>query len=340
MADPRFFTVGGPFTLEKIAAIAGAELGAGAAPDKVIVDVAPLETAGPEHLSFLDNPRYVEAFAASRAGACLVRPAHVGRAPGGMALLIALNPYRSYARAARAFYPEAEAAGSIHASAVVDPTAAIGQGSVVEAGVVIGARAALGRRCRVGPNAVLGPGVVLGDDVVVGAGCSLSHCLVGSRVVFGPGARVGQPGFGFAMGEGGHTRVPQLGRVIIEDDVEIGANSTVDRGAGPDTVIGRGSMIDNLVQIAHNVRLGKGCVVVAQAGVAGSTVLEDDVVLAAQAGLIGHLRIGRSARVGAQSGIMRDIPAGATVQGSPGVPSAQHWRQVAILQRLAKRKGP
>jgi len=118
MADPRFFTVGGPFTLEKIAAIAGAELGAGAAPDKVIVDVAPLETAGPEHLSFLDNPRYVEAFAASRAGACLVRPAHVGRAPGGMALLIALNPYRSYARAARAFYPEAEAAGSIHASAV------------------------------------------------------------------------------------------------------------------------------------------------------------------------------------------------------------------------------
>jgi UDP-3-O-[3-hydroxymyristoyl] glucosamine N-acyltransferase len=210
---------------------------------------------------------------------------------------------------------------------------------VIEAGAVIGERAELGAGCHVGPNAVIGEAVVIGPNCRIGAGATLSHCLLGARVVIYPGARIGQAGFGFALGTEGMTKVPQLGRVIIEDDVEIGANSTIDRGSGPDTVIGAGTMIDNLVQIGHNVRLGKGCVIIAQAGVAGSTRIGDHAILAAQAGLIGHLTIGHAARIGAQAGVMRDVPDGESVIGSPAVPVRQFFREVATVQRLAKEKG-
>jgi len=180
---------------------------------------------------------------------------------------------------------------------------------------------------------------VLGEDTEIGAGATLSHCLIGSRVRIYPGVRIGQDGFGFAIDPAGHVPVPQLGRVIIEDDVEIGANVTIDRGAGPDTVIGRGCMIDNLVQIGHNVEVGAGSVIVAQAGISGSTKLGKFVVLAGQAGLAGHLTIGDGARVGAQSGVMRDVPPGEDVVGSPAMPSRQYWRWYAKLMKLSGLRG-
>jgi UDP-3-O-[3-hydroxymyristoyl] glucosamine N-acyltransferase len=339
MADPRFFAAHGPFTLADLAKVTGAELADPGHGSRSIRDVAPLQAAGPEHLSFLDNRQYVDAFAASRAGACIVAAEFAPKAPVGMALLISAHPYRAYAVAARAFYPDREAAPGVHAKAVVDEAARLGTDVAVAAGAVIGARAEIGSRCRIGENAVIGEGVVLGEDTAVGACASLTHCIVGKRVIIHPGARVGQPGFGFAIGPDGFTKVPQLGRVLIEDDVEIGANATIDRGGGPDTVIGAGTMIDNLVQIAHNVQLGRHCVVIAQAGVAGSTRIEDNVVLAAQAGLIGHLTIGKGARIGAQAGVMRDVPAGVSVIGAPAVPVKQFFREVATIQRLAKEKG-
>jgi len=187
----------------------------------------------------------------------------------------------------------------------------------------------------VGPGAVIGEGVVLGPDCRIGAHASVSHALLGARVVIYAGARIGQEGFGFATTKAGFVSVPQLGRVILEDDVEVGANSTIDRGSAQDTVIGAGSRLDNLIQIGHNVRLGRCCVIVAQAGISGSTVLEDFVMVAGQAGLTGHLRIGRQARIGAQAGIMADVPAGADVVGSPAVPVREFFRQVATLRRLA-----
>jgi UDP-3-O-[3-hydroxymyristoyl] glucosamine N-acyltransferase len=339
MADSRFFKVQGPFTVGEIATIAKAELADPGLAERVIKDVAPLETASVENLSFLDNKLYVDAFVRTQAGACIVAVEHKDRAPAGVALLFSQYPYRSYALAAQAFYPPAKAIASIHPSAIIDPSAQLGEGCVVEAGVVIAARVVLGRGCHIGPNVVLDEAIEIGDGCTVGACASLSHCIVGARVTIFPGARIGQAGFGFAVSAEGVTKVPQLGRVVIEDDVEIGANTTIDRGAGPDTVIGRGTMIDNLVQIGHNVRIGKGCILAGQVGVSGSTRIEDYAMLGGQAGLVGHLTIGKGARIGAQAGIFRDIPAGETVAGSPGVPVRQFFREVAAIQRLAKGKG-
>ncbi len=339
MPDPRFFTVGGPFTLKELAEIAGAEMATGADPDRTFADIAPLDDAGAADASFLDNRKYVSAFEQSAAGACVVEPKFAELAPKGMALLLTDRPYRAYARLAQAFYPEEQAAPGLHESAVIDPSASLGPDCRVEVGAVIGPGAKIGARCWIGANAVVGPSVVIGDDTVVGACASLSHCLVGARVRVHPGVRIGQRGFGFAMDVAGHIDVPQLGRVIVGDDVEIGANSAIDRGAVSDTVVGAGSRIDNLVQIGHNVRLGRGCVIVAQVGISGSTVLEDNVIIAGQGGVAGHLRLGEGCQIGAQSGVLRDVPAGAKMLGYPAVPMRRFLRQVVTLERLAKKKG-
>ena len=339
MADPRFFTVAGPFTVAELAARTGAKIAGAANGALVVTDVAPLDSAGPEHVSFLDNVKYVDALRRTKAGAAFVHPDRADDAPAALTLLVTPAPYRAYAVAAQAFYPEPPPVPGIAPGAVVDPSARLGEGCAVEPNAVIGARAELGRACIIGANAVIGPGVVLGDEVRVGANASLSHCRIGHRVRIYPGARVGQDGFGFAPDAARPIKVPQLGRVIVGDDVEIGANTTIDRGAGPDTVIGAGTMIDNLVQIGHNVQIGRGCILVAQVGISGSTRLGDFVVLGGQVGLTGHLTIGSGARIAAQSGVMRDVAENETVMGSPAVPIREHHRQVLLLRRLAAKKG-
>ncbi|PKU25788.1 UDP-3-O-(3-hydroxymyristoyl)glucosamine N-acyltransferase [Telmatospirillum siberiense] len=339
MADPRFFAKVGPFTLAELAQRCGAELAAGADPGKTVVDVAPLDAAGGDHISFLDNKKYVEAFTVSRAGACLVHPSMASKAPAGMALLLSSDPYRAYAMVAAAFYPPPVVEPGVAPGAHVDSTAVLGAGVRVEAGAVIGARAEIGAGSLIGPNAVIGAGVVLGENCIIGANATVSHAIVGRRVNIYPGVRIGQDGFGFSMGAAGHLKVPQLGRVLIEDDVEIGANATIDRGAGPDTVIGAGSKIDNLVQIGHNVRLGRGCVLVALVGISGSARLDDFVVVGGQVGIAGHLHIGAGVQIAAQSGVMRDIEKGQTVGGAPAVPMTEWLRQCAVLGQLARKKG-
>lgn len=338
MADPRFFDRAGPYSLDALAALSGATLRNAGDGARLVRDVAPVETAGPDDVTFLENRKYVAAFGQSRAGAAFVDERMADKAPAGMALLVAREPYKAFARAAQAFYPERPIRPGRAPSAIIDPAAEVPADCAIGANVVIEAGARLGARCQVGPNSVIGAGVELGDDCRVGANVTLSHCLIGARAVLHPGVRIGQPGFGFAPDPRGPVKIPQLGRVVIGDDVDIGANTTIDRGSGHDTVIGAGTMIDNLVQIGHNVALGRGCILAGQVGVSGSTRLGDFVMAGGQAGLAGHLNIGSGARIAAKAGLMRDVAAGETVGGTPAVPMASFLRQTAVLQRLATKK--
>ena len=334
--DPRFFQRAGPFTLAAVADAAAAE-----APPRrlMLAGVAPLQTAGADQVSFLDNRKYTAALATTGAGAVIVHPDMASRVPDGAAAIVAPEPYVAWAKVAALFHPVLPARAGIHPSAVIGAGATIDPSAEIGPLAVIGEAAEIGARCRVGALAVIGPGVVLGPDCRIGPHASLSHALLGARVYVYPGARIGQEGFGFAItGEGFHS-VPQLCRVILEDDVEVGANSTIDRGSLQDTVIGAGSRLDNLVQIGHNARLGRGCVIVSQAGVSGSTILEDHVMVGPQAGLTGHLRIGRMARIGAQAGVMADVDAGSEVVGSPAQPRRAFFREVAMLRRMARGGG-
>jgi UDP-3-O-[3-hydroxymyristoyl] glucosamine N-acyltransferase len=338
-ADPRFHPAGPPLTLAEAASLAGGEL-RGGDPAALVSGVGPLDSAGPGELSFLDNRRYAGQLAATRAAAVVLATDFADRLPAGVAAIVAAQPYLGFARVAARLHPRAVPRPGVHPTAVVDPAAAVGPGCEIGPFAVIEAGAELGAGCVIGPHAVVGQGVVLGDGCRIGAHASLSHCIAGRGVVLHAGARIGQEGFGFAVTpEGRFETMPQLGRVILGDLVEIGANSCVDRGSQSDTVLGAGTRLDNLVQIGHNVRIGRACVIVAQAGIAGSAVLGDGVQFAAQAGLAGHLTIGDRARVGAQAGVMNDVPAGIDVVGSPAWPARETLRAIAALRKLGQKPG-
>lgn len=336
MADERFFTKQGPKTLREICEISGASIHHNADPDKVIDDLAPLDSADGDKLSFFDNVKYKEQFKATKAGACFVSEGAIKFAPDNVVLLISDAPYKAYALTAQAFYPDNFPETNICSTAHIDDSANIAEGCIIEANVVIESGVEVGAGTWIGANSVIRKNVSIGSRCRIGAGVTVSHALIGDDVRLYTGVRIGQDGFGFAIDPAGHVKVPQLGRVVIEDHVEIGANTTIDRGAGPDTVIGQGTWIDNLVQIGHNVKIGKGCVIVAQVGISGSTVLEDFVVAGGQVGIAGHLHIGAGAQIGAQAGVMRDIPAGEVQMGSPALPMKQSLRHVAALNRLIK----
>lgn len=340
MPDHRFHHCAGPFSLDDILALTGAVLAPGVTADGAqgFVDVAPLDQAGADQVSFLDNRKYIGQFAETGAGACLVHPDLADRAPAGTLALITPRPYRAYARLAQAFYPLPAPNPGIAASAVIAEDAEIAGDAEIGPNAVIGRGVRIGSRTIVEANAVIGDRVAIGDECRIGACASISHALIGHQVRIYPGVRIGQDGFGFDMSAEGHLRVPQLGRVIIEDDVEIGANATIDRGAGPDTVIGRGVRIDNLVQIGHNARIGPGVVMVAQSGISGSSEMGPFSVVAAQGGIAGHLKIGQGAQIGAQAGVMRDVPAGEQVIGSPAMPIKQFFRQIAVMKKLATQR--
>lgn len=335
MADPKFFDNKGPFSLAELAEKTGCEIVGDTSLS--VNDVAPLDQAGPEQISFLDNIKYKDQFLGTKAGACFVSPAMQDFAPDGCALLVSKQPYKAYALAAQAFYPEDKPQAHISELAMIAKSAEIGDSCTIEPGAVIHDGAKIGAQCWIESGAVIGRNVEIGDHSRVGSNATLSHCILGQHVRIYPGACIGQDGFGFAIDPAGHVKVPQLGRVMIHDGVQIGANTTVDRGAGPDTVIGQGTWIDNLVQIGHNAKVGMGCIIVAQAGVSGSTELGDFVAMGGQVGIAGHLKIGSGARIAAQSGVMKDIGPGEEHMGYPAMPLKSFMKQTAMLKRMLKK---
>jgi len=343
MADPRFFTKAGPFSLTHIARAIGARAEPGQG-EGDFSDVAPLDSATPSDISFFENPKYKEMLRTTQAGAVIIAPDAVHLAPKGIARLVSDTPYIAYAAAAGVFYPAADsddrapANNGISPAAHIDRTARLGEGVCIGPGGVIGAGAEIGARTTIGANTVIGAGVCIGRACVIAANVTVSHALIGDRVILHPGVRIGQDGFGFAMGPSGHHKIPQLGRVIVQDDVEIGANTTIDRGSAPDTVIGAGTKIDNQVQIAHNVVIGRGCVIVSQVGISGSTTLGDYVVAGGQVGIAGHLTIGDGAMLAARTGVPSSLAGGAQYGGTPARPMAQWRRELAAVAMLAKRK--
>jgi len=342
MDHPGFFHRASPLTIAEVAAATGSNLPDGLPPDvasRKIADVRPLADAGPSDVAFLDNRKYLPQLDATRAGACLISPALADRVPNATVPLITKRPYHGFAMALRTFYPDALWPRAAEpGSPAIDPSAEIEEGCVLEPGAIIGAEARIGRGSRIAAGAVIGYRVHVGRNCYIGAQATLQHSLIGDRVIIHTGARIGQDGFGFAMGADGHLKVPQIGRVIIQDDVEIGANTTIDRGALKDTIIGEGTKIDNLVQIGHNVITGRHCVLVAHTGISGSTELGDFVVMGGQSGTVGHIKIGAGAQVAGASHPKDDIPAGARVAGTPAQPIKEWGRQIALLARLAKRE--
>ncbi len=304
-----------------------------------VAGIAPLERAGPGDLSFLASPRYAPYFERTSASVVLVAPA-LERSPGGPETrIIVADPYAALLVVLPVLYPQAVWEAGVH------PTAVVGRGATWQEPVAIGAHAVighgvqLGKNVRIGAGCVLGDGVAVGDDTQLNPGVTLySGTALGKRVIVHAGAVLGSDGFGYLPGKGGedHRKIPHVGRCLIGDDIEIGANTCIDRGSVDDTVIGSGTKIDNLVHIAHNVRIGARCLIMAQVGISGSCLVEDDVILAGQVGLVDHLTIGRGARMLAQAGTIADIPAGATMFGTLARPHREYLRGQAALYRLAK----
>jgi UDP-3-O-[3-hydroxymyristoyl] glucosamine N-acyltransferase len=324
------------FTIAELAALTGAEAVEGACAGP-ITGVAALAEASVADLSFLGNAKYADAVAASRAGAILVPVAFAGKPAAGQAFLRVANP--SYALALFCGVLEARLwprpPAGIHATAVVassakvDPSAHVGPLCVIGEGAVVAAGAVLEARCHVGPRASVGADCWLKPGVVVG-----DYCVLGARCRIQSGAVIGSDGFGYEPVNGEIRRIPQIGNVVLEDDVEVGANSTLDRARFSQTVVGRGTKIDNLVQIAHNVRIGRQCLITAQVGIAGSTTLGDHCVLGGQSGVAGHLTLGDRVKLGAQTGLFEDVPADGFMNGTPAVPFGLERRLVVLSRRL------
>lgn len=338
---PVFFKTPATMALAEVARLAGAELVDAGRADLPIRGLASLDHAGPHHLAFFDNLKYADQLKHTRAGACLVGARYASAVPDHVAVLRAADPFRAFVAIGRHLHQDALRPPSflgndgIAPTAVIHDSARLEDGVVVEAYATIGPDVEIGTGTMIGAHAMIGAGVKIGRNSSIGAGTSLIYCYIGDNVVVHPGCHIGQDGFGYSAGAGGHTKIPQTGRVLIQHDVEIGAGTTIDRGSLRDTVIGEGTKIDNLVQIGHNVYIGRHCLVLAQCGLAGSLTLEDYVALGAKAGLNNHLTIGEGAQVAAMSGVKDDIPPGERWGGIFARPAKQWLREIKVLENLA-----
>jgi len=343
MEHPGFYDRAGPYTVREICEAISVRPGENVDLDLRIEDVKPVDHSGPGHVTFVDNPKYLKYLETTQASVCIVSKKYLRRAPETLGCLISAEPYRSFADVLALFYPGAQhpitrLEDARQEGRFIHPSANLEEGVIVEPGAVIGPECRIGRNTRICSGAVVGYRVYIGRDSFIGPNASILHGLLGNRVILHAGVRIGQDGFGFAMGLAGHTKVPQIGRVIIQDDVEIGANTTVDRGALMDTVIGEGTKIDNIVQIGHNVVIGRHCIIVAGTAISGSAILKDFVAMGGHVSVNGHITIGTGAQIATTSAIKDDVPAGGRYGGSPDKPVKEWFREMMILKQLAQKK--
>ena len=342
MDQRLFFERSEPLSLAEIAALTGAVLVDPSLVGRRIEGLAALDAAGPRQLTFVNGPKYLPQLETCRAGACFVSARLEQSVPSRTAALRIADPYRAFVTVARKAHPDALRPGSIFQGTDVSPQAVVHATARLEDGVIVDPLAVIGAGAQIGQDTVVGAGAVIGPNVTIGRSCSIgAHAtivcgMLGNNVIIHPGCRIGQDGYGFVPGPKGHIKVPQIGRVIIQNDVEIGANTTIDRGALGDTVIGEGTKIDNLVQIAHNVSIGRHCIIVSQVGLSGSTTIGDGVLLGARVGTDNRVTIGDGAQIAATSIVHGDVPPGARYGGTPAKPVKQWFREMMLLERLAK----
>ncbi|GAA0578611.1 UDP-3-O-(3-hydroxymyristoyl)glucosamine N-acyltransferase [Rhizomicrobium electricum] len=339
MTDDRFFTRCGPFSLGVLAACSKADLAEGASTAVLLRGIAPLETAEADDVSVFCDARRADAFAVSRAGAIITSAKLAAHRHDCANLLIARDPRFAFAAVGLMFHPRCTDTAGISGTADIHATASVGEGCRIDSGVVVGAHAHIGEGCHLGANCVIGDGVEIGPQSVIGCNATVSHALIGAGVRIGAGTVIGGEGFGVVLGPAGLMCSAQVGRVIIGDNVRIGGNCTIDRGALDDTVIGSGTMLDNLIQIAHNVRIGRNCIFAGQSGVAGSAIIGDNVMVGGAVSISDHLTIGSNVRIAGKSGVAQDVADGAVVGGYPAVPVRQWHRQNLALAAMIKKPG-
>ena len=344
VSEFSFFPRAVNLSVAEIVALTGAEPCEGTDLSRCVSNIAPIDQACASDLSFVSESKFISRFKSTRAGAVLTSENFTRHAPEGVVVLRVRKPYDAFVTVARKIYGGALRPTSVFDTtgvspgAMVHPTAKIGSNATIDPFAVIGPLAKIGAGTLIGSNTVIGPGVEIGTDCAIGSNCSVTHASVGDRVIIHPGCNIGQDGFGYLMNAAGHTKIPQVGRVVIHNDVEIGSGTRIDRGGIRDTVIGEGTKIDNLCQIGHNCVIGRHCIIVAQCGLSGSVTLEDLVVLGPRTGIVPHITIGRGAITASRSTIYEDVPAGQSWGGFPAKPQKQWLREIVTLKRLSGRR--
>ena len=343
MSESRFFEPPSGMTIGEIVALTGAQAKSGTDLSRHVTDIAPPDRAEAGDLTFVESGKFLDALKSTRAAACLIGERFEFDAPDHLVVLRSRQPQADFTAVARKMYANALRPVSLFGttgiapSAVIHPSARIDKAATVDPGAVVGPNAEVGAGTVIGATAVIGPAVRIGRDCSIGAGCIITHSEIGDRVIVHPGCHIGQDGFGFVPDRKGHVKIPQIGAVIIQDDVEIGVGTAIDRGGMRDTVIGEGTKIDNMVHIAHNVVIGSHCLIAGQSGLSGGVTIEDFVMFGGQVGVAPQLTVGKGARLAARAGVITDIPAGQDTGGHPAIPQRRWLRQQIALEKLVTR---